>query len=515
MNLYSLLEASFPENRDSICLEIPDGRDRSWGEIESGAARMAQWLASLELPLGSRVAAPIEKSPEGLMLYLASLRAGMVFLPLNTAYRDAELDYFFGNAKPSVVVCPSKNLDWITPIASANDVTHVVTLDEDGTGSLMQASAGFDGQFTTVAVSDDALASILYTSGTTGRSKGAMLSHGNLGSNASTLRHYWGWRSDDVLLHMLPIFHIHGLFVGVNGAMLAGAKMIWLSKFDAKAALRCLPKATIMMGVPTFYVRLLTETDFTQEVCRTIRLFVSGSAPLLLETFLEFKERTGHTILERYGMSETGMLASNPYHKQDGTRFGGTVGKPLPGVSIRITGEDGQPCKVGEIGLIEVKGPNIFKGYWEMPDKTKEEFTTDGWFRTGDMGRLGGEAAGVQVPDDYVSIVGRGKDLIISGGFNVYPKEIEGFIDDIAGVEESAVVGVPHPDFGEVGVAVVVAKAGAVLDTFAIQSFLKTKIANFKVPKKVVVVKELPRNTMGKVQKNLLRDEHRGSFIQK
>ncbi|MCX6856134.1 MAG: malonyl-CoA synthase [Verrucomicrobia bacterium] len=509
MNLYSLLESGFPKDRDTTCLEVPNGRNRTWTEIDQGSARIAQWLASLSLPLGSRVAATIEKSPEGLMLYLATLRAGLVFLPLNTAYRDSELDYFFGNATPSVVICPSKSVDWILPIAKSRQVAYVMTLDEDGSGSLMEEAAHFNGTFTTVDLSDDALASILYTSGTTGRSKGAMLTHGNLGSNASTLRAYWGWSSDDVLLHMLPIFHIHGLFVGVNGALLAGAKMIWLSKFDAKAAVQSLPKATVMMGVPTFYVRLLAEGDFTQEVCQNIRLFISGSAPLLLETFLEFRERSGHTILERYGMSETGMLASNPYFQSEGQRYGGTVGKPLPGVSIRITGEDGQPCKLGEIGLIEVRGPNIFKGYWEMPDKTREEFTADGWFRTGDMGRFGGEAAGHQVPDDYLSIVGRGKDLIISGGFNVYPKEIEGFIDDIPGVEESAVVGVPHPDFGEAGVAVVVAKAGMTLDANEIQSFLKTKIANFKVPKKVVIVKELPRNTMGKVQKNLLRDEYK------
>ncbi len=508
MNLYSLLESGFPQDRHTICLEVPGGRDRTWSEIEQGSARMANWLASLGIPLGSRVAAPVEKSPEGLMLYLATLRVGFVFLPLNTAYRDAELEYFFGNATPAVVVCPSKSYDWIDPIANTSGTAQVVTLNEDGTGTLMDAAVAQSDTFSTVELADDALASILYTSGTTGRSKGAMLTHGNLGSNALTLREYWGWRSDDVLLHMLPIFHIHGLFVGVNGALLAGAKMIWLSKFDAKAAASHLPSATVMMGVPTFYVRLLTEADFTRESCRNIRLFVSGSAPLLLETFTEFKERTGHTILERYGMSETGMLVSNPYHAQDGQRFGGTVGKPLPGVSLRITGEDGQPCKIGEIGLIEVRGPGIFKGYWEMPEKTKEEFTADGWFRTGDMGRLGGEAAGVQVPDDYVSIVGRGKDLIISGGFNVYPKEIEGFIDDIPGVEESAVVGVPHPDFGEAGVAVVVAKPGSTLDASQIQSYLKTKIANFKVPKKVVIVKELPRNTMGKVQKNLLREEY-------
>ena len=442
------------------------------------------------------------------MLYLAAIRAGMAYLPLNTAYRDAELDYFFGNATPAVVVCSTKNREWIESIAAKNGVSHVVTLDEDGTGSLMDLASTQSPSFATVELEDDALASILYTSGTTGRSKGAMLTHGNLGSNARVLREHWGWRGDDVLLHMLPIFHIHGLYVAVNGALLSGVKMVWLTKFDAKAAIQLLPQCTMMMGVPTFYVRLLTEQGFTRDVCRNIRLFVCGSAPLLLETFTEFQQRTGHTILERYGMSETGMLVSNPYHEKDGQRYGGTVGKPLPGVQLRIMGEDGQLCKPGEIGMIEVKGPGVFKGYWEMPEKTKEEFTSDGWFRTGDMGRYGGEAAGLQVPDDYVSIVGRGKDLIISGGFNVYPKEIEGFIDEITGVEESAVVGVPHPDFGEVGVAVVVAKPGAVLDPAQIQAFLKTKIANFKVPKKVIIVPELPRNTMGKVQKNLLRDQY-------
>ena len=512
MNLYSVLESGFPADRGTICLEVPGGRDRTWSEIEQGSARMANWLASPGLPPGSRVAAPVEKSPEGLMLYLATLRAGFVFLPLNTAYRDAELEYFFGNATPAVVVCPGKSREWIEPIAKKTNVAHLVTLNEDGTGTLMDAAASQRDTFDTVELSDEALASILYTSGTTGRSKGAMLTHGNLGSNTLTLREYWGWRSDDVLLHMLPIFHIHGLFVAVNGALLAGAKMIWLPKFDAKAAIRHLPNATVMMGVPTFYVRLLAEDGFTREICRNIRLFVSGSAPLLLETFTEFKERTGHTILERYGMSETGMLVSNPYHERDGQRFGGTVGKPLPGVSLRIMGEDGLSCKTGEIGMIEVQGPGIFKGYWEMPEKTKEEFTADGWFRTGDMGRYGGEAAGVRVPDDYVSIVGRGKDLIISGGFNVYPKEIEGFIDDIPGVEESAVIGVPHPDFGEVGVAVVVPKPGTVLDPAQILASLKAKIANFKVPKKVVIVPELPRNTMGKVQKNLLREEYRAAL---
>lgn len=513
MNLYTLLETGFPADRNTICLQVPSSRDRTWREIEQGSARMANWLASLGIPRGSRVATTVEKSPEGLLLYLAVLRAGFVFLPLNTAYRDVELEYFFGNATPEVVVCPGKSLDWIEPIATRTGVAHVVTLNEDGTGNLIDAAAAHGDAFATVEVSEDALASILYTSGTTGRSKGAMLTHGNLGSNALVLREHWGWRSDDVLLHILPIFHIHGLFVAVNGALLAGAKMIWLPKFDAKAVIRHLSAATLMMGVPTFYVRLLAEAGFTRDMCRKMRLFVSGSAPLLPETFTAFQQRTGFTILERYGMSETGMLASNPYHDKDGRRFGGTVGKPLPGVSLRITGDDGRLCKPGEVGMIEVKGAGVFKGYWQMPEKTKEEFTFDGWFRTGDLGRFGGEAAGVQVPDDYVSIVGRDKDLIISGGFNVYPKEVEGVIDDIEGVEESAVVGVPHPDFGEASVAVVVAKAGVALDAARIQAFLKTKIANFKVPKKVVIVTELPRNTMGKVQKNVLRERYREALL--
>lgn len=512
MNLFSVLASGFPADKDSVCLEIPGGRNRTWRDIEEGSARIANVLSLLALPLGSRVAAPIEKSPEGLMLYLATLRAGHVFLPLNTAYREAELAYFFENATPAVVVCSTKALEWIKPVAINAHVQHVFTLDEDGSGTLSVAAASHPSAFATVELPGNALASILYTSGTTGRSKGAMLTHENLGSNALVLRKHWGWRQDDVLLHMLPIFHIHGLFVAVNGALLAGARMIWLPKFDAAAALAALPRSTMLMGVPTFYVRLLAEPDFTSALCANMRLFVSGSAPLLLETFVHFEERTGFRILERYGMSETGMLVSNPYHAEEGERIGGTVGKPLPGVSLRIMGEDGQICKCGEIGMIEVKGPGVFKGYWQMPEKTKEEFTQDGWFRTGDLGRWGGEANGKPIPADYVSIVGRGKDLIISGGFNVYPKEIEGFLDEIQGVEESAVVGVPHPDFGEVGVAVVVPKAGAVLDPQQIQSLLKTKIANFKVPKRVVIVSHLPRNTMGKVQKNLLREEYKDAM---
>lgn len=512
MNLYSLLRSGFPEDRDSVCLQIPEGRDRTWAEIEKGSARMASWIASLGFDLGARIAAPIDKSPEGLMLYLACLRTGMVFLPLNTAYKGAELQYFFENASPSLVVCPEKTLEWVEPIAKCSGVKQVVTLNDDGTGSLIDSSANLGDQFETLDLPDTALASILYTSGTTGRSKGAMLSHGNLGSNARVLHKYWGWSPDDVLLHMLPIFHIHGLFVAVHGALLAGAKIIWLTKFDAQAAIAHLPKATLMMGVPTFYVRLLAETGLNRDVCSNVRLFVSGSAPLLPETFASFRERTGHAILERYGMSETGMIASNPYFAKDGERIAGTVGKALPGTQLRITREDGSHCGLDEIGMIEVKGPNVFKGYWQMPEKTKEEFSADGWFRTGDLGRLGGHAAEGPAPDDYVSIVGRGKDLVISGGFNVYPKEIEGFIDEMPGVEESALVGVPHPDFGEAGVAIVVPKQGETLDAAKIQAFLKTKIANFKVPKLVVIAESLPRNSMGKVQKNLLRAQYKSAL---
>jgi malonyl-CoA/methylmalonyl-CoA synthetase len=512
MNVYSLLTSRFPTNNQSVCLQIPGGRDRTWDEIEKGSARMASWIASLGLDEGARIAAPIDKSPEGLMLYLACLRAGMVFLPLNTAYRAAELQYFFENAGPSLVVCPQRTIEWMEPIARRSGVKHVATLNDDETGSLLDSSANHSDQFKTVDLPDTALASILYTSGTTGRSKGAMLSHGNLGSNARVLHDYWGWSPDDVLLHMLPIFHIHGLFVAVNGALLAGAKMIWLPKFDVKAAIASLPQTTLMMGVPTFYVRLIAEPEFNRKVCSKVRLFISGSAPLLPETFTSFRERTGHAILERYGMSETGMIASNPYFAKDGDRIAGTVGKPLPGTQLRITREDGTHCGPDEIGMIEVKGPNVFKGYWQMPEKTKEEFSADGWFRTGDMGRLGGQAAEGPAPDDYVSIVGRGKDLIISGGFNVYPKEIEGFIDEIQGVEESALVGVPHPDFGEAGVAIVVPKKGENLDAAKIQAFLKTKIANFKVPKLVVIAEALPRNSMGKVQKNLLREQYKSAL---
>ncbi len=507
-NLYAVLQGGFPKDRSKVALETPD-LQYTWDDIERATACLANLLQSLKLPDGARVAVQVEKSPEALLLYLATLRAGLVYLPLNTAYRESEIEYFLGNAEPSVVVCASKNLEWVKRAADKAGCPHVFTLDEDRTGTLLEAAGSLPQTFKTVQRKPDDLAAILYTSGTTGRSKGAMLSHGNLAANARTLHEYWGWREDDVLLHMLPIFHVHGLFVASHGALLAGARMIWLPKLDADQALHYLPQSTVMMGVPTYYVRLLADPRFNRDVCANMRLFISGSAPLLAETFSDFKERSGHPILERYGMSETVMLTSNPYDPALGERLAGTVGRALPGVQVRVVDDAGKPLAAGEIGNVQVRGPNVFSGYWRMPEKTREEFTEDGWFKTGDVGRWGGESAGRAAPDDYLSIVGRCKDLIISGGYNVYPKEIETLIDDMPGVSESAVIGVPHPDFGEAVVAVVVPKDGASLDASAMQAELKSRIANFKVPKRVHIIDQLPRNTMGKVQKNVLRDTYK------
>lgn len=503
MNLYSLLESGFPPDSSSTCLETQEGLDLTWEDIDRRTAQMANLLRSLDLPEGARVASQLEKSPESLLLYLATIRAGYAYLPLNTAYREAEIEYFLGNASPSVMVCSQKNLAWIEPLAAKAGTRHVFTLEDDHTGTLLDAATGQDANFSTVERADDDLAAIIYTSGTTGRSKGAMLTHGNLGSNADVLKTYWGWRKDDVLLHMLPIFHVHGLFVASHGALLAGAKMIWLPKFDIEQMLQNLPRATVLMGVPTHYVRLLADKRFTREACRNMRLFISGSAPLLPETFREFQQRTGHTILERYGMSETAMLISNPCDPALGERIGGTVGLPLPGVSARILDDEGNPCPPGKIGGIQVRGPNVFPGYWQMPEKNREEFTADGWFKTGDLGHWGGDG----IPDSYLTISGRSKDLIISGGYNVYPREIEGVIDELPGVKESAVIGIPHPDFGESVVAVVIPDGSANLDAEKMREALKGRIANYKVPKQIHVIKELPRNAMGKVQKNLLRQE--------
>ncbi len=505
-NLFVALRAAFPADLQTTAIETADSPEPlfySWADLERGTAMLANLLASLALPAASRIAVQTEKSVEALMLYLAVLRAGHVFLPLNTAYQAAEIEYFIGNAEPAVVVCAGKNFGWVSRIAFLAGTQHVYTLNDDRSGTLLDRAAFQPTTHTPVQRAAGDLAAILYTSGTTGRSKGAMLTHGNLLSNAQVLHTAWGWQSSDVLLHALPIFPVHGLFVASHGALLAGAKMIWFSRFEPRATVHRLPEATIFMGVPTLYVRLLAEPRFNAQACRQMRLFVSGSAPLLLETFKEFQQRSGHTILERYGMSETVMLTSNPYRPATARR-GGTVGPALPGVGVRVRSDKGMPVATSEIGNIEVKGPNVFKGYWKMPEKTADEFTTDLWFKTGDVGRIDS--------DGYIAIVGRSKDLIISGGYNVYPAEIESFINDLPGVNESAVIGVPHPDFGEAVVAVVVAKAGATLQAADITAQLKSQIANFKVPKLVDVVAELPRNAMGKVQKNVLREQHKQLF---
>ena len=502
-NLYALFASRFPVDRSACCIETDAGLYYSWDDLERATARIANLLSSLHLPKGSRIASQVEKSPESLMLYLATLRAGYVYLPLNTAYREAEMDYFIGDAEPAVIVCSPADFEWINICAARYGTRHVFTLDgmEDGkpAGTLLEQAASHSDTFETVRSEPDDLAAILYTSGTTGRSKGAMLTQDNLAANALVLHEAWHWREGDVLLHALPLFHVHGLFVACHGALLNGSKMVFLPKFDVRKVMDYLPRSTVFMGVPTYYVRLLAEPDFGQSLCASMRLFISGSAPLLAETFDRFQQRTGQPILERYGMSETTMLASNPYA---GERRAGTVGFPLPGVSVRIADQDNEPLPVGEIGHIQVQGPNVFKGYWRMPQKTAEEFTADGYFKTGDVGRFDERG--------YLHIVGRSKDLVISGGYNVYPKEVETVLDEMEGIRESAVIGLPHADFGEAVTAVVVPQPGTQLDEAQIIARAKAKIANFKVPKRVFFVDELPRNAMGKVQKNLLRAQFTG-----
>ncbi len=504
-NLYATLRAAFPADLDTVAFETADTPlplHYTWRDVDRATAMLANLLASLELPPGSRIAAQVDKSVEAAMLYLAVLRAGHVYLPLNTAYQAGEIEYFVANAEPVVVVCARRNFGWVAPLAFKAGVQHVFTLD-DRSGSLLERAAWHADTHEPAPVQPDDLAVIVYTSGTTGRSKGAMLTHENLRSNARVLKDFWGWEPGDVLIHALPIFHVHGLFVALHGALLNGSRTIWFARFDPAAVIARFPEATVFMGVPTLYVRMLGEPALTRAQCAHMRLFVSGSAPLLIETFEAWRERTGHTILERYGMSETVMLTSNPY-RPESARRGGTVGVPLPGVQLRIRDDKGQPVPTGEVGHIQVKGPNVFKGYWRMPEKTADDFTDDLWFKTGDVGRLDA--------DGYLTLVGRSKDLVITGGYNVYPAEVEALINELPGVAESAVIGVPHPDFGEGVVAVVVPRLGAQVDGEAIVAALKTKIANYKVPKRVVVVPELPRNQMGKVQKNLLRDEHRALF---
>ncbi|QDL54832.1 malonate--CoA ligase [Rhodoferax aquaticus] len=507
-NLFAALRSAFPQDRTRCAVETDTGLHYSWQDLDQASAMVANLLASLELPVGSRLVAQVEKSVEAMVLYLATLRAGLVYVPLNTAYQSAEMDYFISNAQPAVVVCSTVNFGWISKLAFVSGTQYVFTLNDDRTGSLLDRAAGHSAVHTPVLRAPRDLAAIIYTSGTTGRSKGAMLTHGNLLSNARTLQAYWDWqapghgRADggDVLIHALPIFHVHGLFVAIHGALLNGSKMIWLGKFDPKVVLSKLPQATVFMGVPTLYTRLLAEPGLTRQLASGMRLFISGSAPMLVDTFEAWEQRTGHQVLERYGMSETAMLTSNPCKAADGPRRGGTVGPALPGVELRVVDDKGQAVAMGEVGNIQVRGSSVFQGYWQMPEKTAEEFAADGFFKTGDVGCIDA--------DGYVTIVGRSKDLIISGGYNVYPAEVEGFINALPGVLESAVIGVPDADFGEVGVAVLVPETGETIDGVAILRQLKATLANFKVPKRCYVVPELPRNAMGKVQKNLLRAQY-------
>ncbi len=526
-NLYSLFQSRFPADKSRVFLETESGREITFAEFESTVARYAGLIHALGVAPGERVAVQVEKSPEALMLYLACLAAGVVYLPLNSAYRESEIAYFLGDAEPRIFVHSPRDETWAQPVCEKLSIAHRFAMNEAGGGSWAENALNAPSLLEIANRAADDLAAILYTSGTTGRSKGAMITHLNLSSNARTLHQYWGFKADDVLLHVLPLFHVHGLFVAAHTALLnadQGGRLLFHAKFDAKAALASMARATVFMGVPTMYTRLLAEPGFNADTCSKMRLFVSGSAPLLAETFNEFKLRTGHTILERYGMTETGMITSNPLV---GERKGGTVGLPLPGVTVRVTeadaDNDSTVLAAGGIGHIQVKGDNVLPGYWRMPEKNLEEFTSDEFFKTGDMGFMDA--------DGYVNIVGRSKDLVISGGYNIYPKEVELVIDDLPGVAESAVIGLPHRDFGEAVVAVVVLVAGADvkklpsastdaasephmesgLEAAVIQA-CKQKLANFKVPKKVFVVAELPRNTMGKVQKNELRKRYLTSF---
>jgi malonyl-CoA/methylmalonyl-CoA synthetase len=495
-NLFSRLFDQL-DDPGRLAIEQLDGTRITYADLIARAGQMANVLVARGVKTGDRVAAQTEKSVSALVLYLATVRAGAVYLPLNTAYTLNELEYFITDAEPSLVVCDPSKAEGIGKIA-AKVGAKVETLGPDGKGSLTEAADKASSDFTTVPRSNDDLAAILYTSGTTGRSKGAMLSHDNLASNSLALVGYWRFTKDDILIHALPIYHTHGLFVASNVTLFARASMIFLPKFDPDLILKLMARATVLMGVPTFYTRLLQHPGLSKESTKHMRLFVSGSAPLLADTHREWFSRTGHAVLERYGMTETNMNTSNPY---DGDRVPGAVGFPLPGVSVRVTDpETAKELKRDEIGMIEVKGPNVFKGYWRMPEKTRSEFRDDGFFVTGDLGKIDDKG--------YVHIVGRGKDLVISGGFNVYPKEIESEIDAMPGVIESAVIGVPHADFGEGVTAVLVCTKGAPVTEASVLKGLEGRLAKFKMPKRVFVVEELPRNAMGKVQKNILRDTY-------
>ena len=499
-HLFDAIRAS-AKTGEAVFIETTDGRRWTYGDALSLSGQIANAIDTLGVRPGDRVAVQLDKSPLALMLYLACVRCGAVYLPLNTAYTLAELEYFIGDAEPRLVVVSPKSKSDVSMVAQRYGAI-VETLDVNGSGSLMELANDEGVDFIDATRAPDDLAAILYTSGTTGRSKGAMLTHDNLLSNARALQQTWQVTAADRLIHALPIFHTHGLFVATNVTLISGASMFLLAKFDPDEILSLMPKSTLMMGVPTFYVRLLQQDGLKRDAVAGIRLFISGSAPLLAETHAAFRQRTGQAILERYGMTETNMNTSNPY---DGERRAGTVGLPLPGVSVRVTDPaNGHTLGTGQTGMIEIKGPNVFKGYWRMPEKTAAEFTADGYFISGDLGKIDDEG--------YVHIVGRSKDLVISGGYNIYPKEVESEIDLLEGVVESAVIGVPHPDFGEGVTALVVSQPGATLTEGDVLRALQDRLAKYKQPKRVIFVEDLPRNTMGKVQKNLLRDQYGGLY---
>ncbi|MEH6466322.1 MAG: malonyl-CoA synthase [Porticoccus sp.] len=499
-NIYELFRSRFPSATKAIFLEHERG-NLLYSQIERETGQLTGLLKQLGVKKGDRIIVQVEKSAEAVLLYLACLRAGAIFIPLNTAYTAQEVKYFMSDANPHLIVCRPQDQETITDCARELNVPHVMTLDDHGSGSLVDAMPTASYSTDVELCESDDIACILYTSGTTGRPKGAMLSHDNLSSNASILHSYWHWEEGDVLLHALPIFHVHGLFVALHCALLNGSKVIFLSKFSLPAIKKNLPHSTVMMGVPTFYVRLLEDPEFNKDMCKNMRLFIAGSAPLLSETFKEFENVSGHKILERYGMTEAGMITSNPYN---GDRVPSTVGYALPGVSARVANDTGNEVARGEVGILEIKGPNVFQGYWCMPEKTAEEFREDGFFITGDMATMDSEGR--------ISIVGRAKDLVISGGFNVYPKEVENAIDEMEGIKESAIIGVPHPDFGEGVTAVIVPEEAAGITEEQVIAFLKDKIARFKQPQKIFFVEELPRNTMGKVQKKALRDTYNNTY---
>ena len=488
--------------KDTPFLILPDDRVITHAEFLAKAAQYAHQITASGLVAGDRLAVQIGKSANALAVYAACVQAGVIFLPLNTAYTGAEIEYFIDNSGAKLVLCDGEKQ---ADIAAICDRLHarLDVMNADGSGSFDDAARQHPTEFNTVDRAPNDLAAFLYTSGTTGRSKGAMLSHENLLSNSQVLVDHWRFGADDVLLHALPIFHTHGLFVATNVCLLAGCAMRFYAGFDRDLIIRDIPKATSLMGVPTFYTRLLDDPRFDRDLTKNMRLFISGSAPLLAETHIQFEERTGHRILERYGMTETNMNTSNPY---DGERRAGTVGHALPGVEIKVCDpETGAELPTGEIGVLEVRGPNVFQGYWQMPEKTREELRENGFFITGDLAYI----------DDrgYVTIVGRSKDLIISGGYNIYPKEIELILDDQAGILESAVVGVPHPDFGETVVAILVPAQGATPDTDTIKISVEGQLARFKQPRSYQIMDSLPRNTMGKVQKNILREMFKGLFV--